>query len=56
MFGARYHVALAGQGMVSNLIISPVSLGFIVVHECFSEHGIFFHGIRNCHADRYQAT
>lgn len=27
--------------MVSNLIISPVSLGFIVVHECFSEHGIF---------------
>jgi len=41
MFGARYHVALVGKGMVSNLIISPVSLGFAVVHECFSEHGIF---------------
>lgn len=41
MFGARYHVALIGQGMVSNLIIRPASLGFIVVHECFSEHGIF---------------
>ncbi|KPX51718.1 Integrase [Pseudomonas amygdali pv. hibisci] len=27
--------------MVSNLIISPVSLGVIVVHECFPEHGIF---------------
>ncbi|MDU8430156.1 hypothetical protein RYA99_16755 [Pseudomonas syringae pv. actinidifoliorum] len=44
MFGARYHVALVGKGMVSNLIISPVSLGFIVVHECFSEHGIFSMG------------
>lgn len=28
MFGARYHVALVGKGMVSNLIISPVSLEF----------------------------
>lgn len=27
--------------MVSNLIINLVSLGFIAVHECFSEHGIF---------------
>ena len=41
MFGARYNVALLGKGMVSDLIISPVSLGFIVVYECFSEHGIF---------------
>ncbi|MDC6487634.1 hypothetical protein LN426_02955 [Pseudomonas syringae] len=41
MFGARYHVALVGKSMVSNFIISPVSLGFNVVHECFSEHGIF---------------
>lgn len=41
MLGARYHVALAGKGMVSNLIISLLSLGFVVVHECFSEHGIF---------------
>ena len=41
MFSARYHVALVGKGMVSNLIISPVSLGFAAVHECFSEHGIF---------------
>jgi hypothetical protein len=36
MLGTRYHVSLAGKDMVSNLIISPVSLGFIVVHECFS--------------------
>ena len=56
MLGARYHVALVGKGMVSNLIIIPVSLGFIVVHECFSEHGIFFHGIHDYHADRYQAA
>lgn len=41
MFSARYHVALVGKGMVSNLIISPVSLGFAAVHECVSEHGIF---------------
>jgi hypothetical protein len=30
MVGARYHVALVGEGMVSKLIISPVSLGFTV--------------------------
>jgi len=41
MLGARYHVALLGKGMVSNLIISPVSLDFDLVHEWFSEHGIF---------------
>ena len=41
MLGTRYHVPLAGEGMVSNLIISPFLLGFIVVYECFSEHGIF---------------
>ena len=41
MLGARYHVALLGKGVVSNLIISPVSLGFVLVHEWFSEHGIF---------------
>lgn len=56
MLGARYHVALVGFGMVSNLIITPVSLGFNVVNERFSEHGIIFHGIPNCHVDRYQAT
>lgn len=28
--------------MVSNLIISQVSLGFTMVHERFSEHGIFY--------------
>ncbi|WP_420851482.1 hypothetical protein [Pseudomonas congelans] len=48
MLGARYYVALLRRGVVSNLIINLVSLGFIAVHECFSEHGIFFHGIRNC--------
>lgn len=40
--GARYHAALAGKGMVSNLILPPVLLGFIVVHGCFSEHGTFY--------------
>jgi len=51
MLGARYHVTLVGEGMVLNLIISPFSLGFLVVYECFSEHGIFLRGIRDGHAD-----
>ncbi|SCY09446.1 hypothetical protein SAMN03159391_00915 [Pseudomonas sp. NFACC37-1] len=42
MPSARYHVALAGKGMVSNLMTSPVSLGFIIVRECFSKQGIFY--------------
>ena len=42
MLGARYHVASVERDMVSNLIICPVSLGFFVVRECFSEHGIFY--------------
>jgi hypothetical protein len=33
MLGARYHVALLGKGMVSNLILTPLSLGFNVVYE-----------------------
>jgi hypothetical protein len=33
MLGARYHVALLGKGMVSNLILTSVSLGFNVVYE-----------------------
>lgn len=41
MLGIRYHVTLVGEGMVLNLISSPVLPGFLVVHEYFSECGIF---------------
>lgn len=42
MLCARYHVTLAGKGMVSSLMTSPVSLGFLLVRECFFKHGIFY--------------
>ncbi len=41
MLGARYYIALAGKDKVSNITFSPVSLGVIVMHECFSGHANF---------------
>ena len=55
MFSARYHVALVGKGMVSNLIISPVSLGLPRCMSVFLSM-VFLNGIRERHADRYQAA
>jgi hypothetical protein len=41
MLYGRYHVGSVSSGMVSNLIIRPVLLGFRTVLGLLSEHGIF---------------
>lgn len=35
MLGVRYHVASVEEGMVSNPIVRPVSLGFLAIFGAF---------------------
>ena len=50
MLGVRYHALYAEKGMVSNITIRPVSLGFTVIFDAFQSM-VFLNGIRELHAD-----
>lgn len=53
MLGVRYHDVSVEEGMVSNLTICPVSLGFTVIFGVFLSM-VFLNGIREPDADRYK--